>query len=416
MKQRSPTSIVVLSGAHLSRNPRVHKEASALSRAGYEVEVLGACINADFVDQDIEIAASSSYTYTSVVDLARSDLLAGLGRRGARLIERTAVAALRSFSSNNPWLLGQTAVALTRASRTRRADLFIAHNESGMVCGHTLLREGRRVAVDMEDWYSEDLLPEARKIRPIKMLQRLEQELLTHGMGATCTSGAMSQALAKAYGCSPPTPVYNAFDWIERIELDGLRKDRGGGESPTIHWFSQTVGPGRGLEDLFAALPHVINPVEVHLRGTPVRGFDSWITSVLDPTSRARVRIHPQVSPGELLSRICEHDIGFAGEMLFCRSRDLTITNKILHYLLGGLAVVASDTAGQREVERMAPGSVLLYPPNNPLALASRLDEFLGTPARLHNAKQAALRSAEALFCWERQEPAFLGVVKKALG
>jgi len=54
------------------------------------------------------------------------------------------------------------------------------------------------------------------------------------------------------------------------------------------------------------------------------------------------------VDGDDLLSRIAEHDIGFAGEMPHCRSRDLTVTNKILQYLLAGLAVVASGTAGQR--------------------------------------------------------------------
>jgi len=46
-----------------------------------------------------------------------------------------------------------------------------------------------------------------------------------------------------------------------------------------------------------------------------------------------------------LLSRIAEHDIGFAGEMKHCRSRDLTVTNKILQYLLAGIAVVAGNMA-----------------------------------------------------------------------
>ena len=414
--ERSAARIVVLSGAHISRNPRVHKEASALAQAGHDVEVLGAWTEANVAALDADMAQAAAYRYTPVLDLTRQGPLAALRRRGHRVVERAARAALESVGSANPWQLGRIAAALTRTASTRQADLFIAHLESGMAAGHQLLRAGRRVTVDMEDWYSEDLLPEARKMRPIALLQRLERDLLCRGAGATCPSRAMSRALAETYDCPPPVPVYNAFDWAERAALDGRREDRREGDRPTIHWFSQTVGPGRGLEDLFAALPHLKYPVDVHLRGTPVRGFDSWITSVLDPAWRTRVTLHAQVAPRELLSRICEHDIGFAGEMLFCSSRNLTITNKILQYLLGGLAVVASDTAGQREVAEMAPGAVLLYPPSTTVALASRLDELLGSSARLQDAKQAALRSAEAVFCWERQVPTFLAVVNKALG
>ena len=66
--------------------------------------------------------------------------------------------------------------------------------------------------------------------------------------------------------------------------------------------------------------------------------------------------------------------------MKFCRSRNLTVTNKILHYLLGGLAVIASDTAGHQEVARRAVGGVRIYPSGNPEALANELNSLLSNP------------------------------------
>ena len=94
----------------------------------------------------------------------------------------------------------------------------------------------------------------------------------------------------------------------------------------------------------------------------------------------------------------------------------MTVTNKILHYLLGGLAVVASDTAGQREVEGQADGAVLLYPSGNPQLLAERLNELLGKPDRLAAAKASALRAAEQTFCWERMIPRLVESVQRAVG
>ncbi len=60
--------------------------------------------------------------------------------------------------------------------------------------------------------------------------------------------------------------------------------------------------------------------------------------------------MHPLIPANELLSRVAEHDIGLALELRQPDSRNLTVTYKFLHYLLAGLAVVASDTAGQSEV------------------------------------------------------------------
>jgi glycosyltransferase involved in cell wall biosynthesis len=226
----------------------------------------------------------------------------------------------------------------------------------------------------------------------------------------------MSAALAGEFGCPQPTVVYNAFPWSDRESVDGLSKDRKDRSLPSIHWFSQTLGHGRGLEDLIAALPLLNHEAEIHLRGKPVSGFDNWLAHRVPEAWRGRIVVHALVSNTELLSRITEHDIGFAGETTLIRSRDLTVTNKILHYLLAGLAVVASETAGQREVAVQAPGGVFLYPSGDAPALAARLNTLLGSADALMRAKSAALAAAEETFCWERQEKALMESIHRALG
>jgi Glycosyl transferases group 1 len=121
------------------------------------------------------------------------------------------------------------------------------------------------------------------------------------------------------------------------------------------------------------------------------------------------VFVHPVVHNDELLSRIAEHDMGFAGERGHCRNNDLTVSNKILHFLLAGLAVVASDTAGHREVAEQAAGAVWLYPPGNAPALAACLNSLLRSSDRLERSKHVALAAAQKAFCWDRQEPALRG-------
>jgi glycosyltransferase involved in cell wall biosynthesis len=277
------------------------------------------------------------------------------------------------------------------------------------------MRDGRRAGVDMEDWYSQDLLAGARAQRPLGLLRRLESELLVKGAYATCPSRAMSQALVAAYGGKSPTVIYNAFPAAERTAIDGVRKDRRNTAVPSIYWFSQTLGPGRGLEDLIAALPLLDRDVEIHLRGRAAPGMNEWIRSQTPDRWHERVFLHPLVPNEELLSRLAEHDIGFAGEQKYCRSRDLTVTNKILHDLLGGLSVVASDTAGQREVAMQASGAVTLYEPGNPAALAQALRRLIDSPDGQARAKAASLQAAEQTFCWERQETVLLRHIQEAL-
>jgi glycosyltransferase involved in cell wall biosynthesis len=405
------TNIVILTGNHLCNNPRVVKEGVTLSNAGYTVTVIGAWFDRGLKAQDLEMQKSLPFSFKPAIDATNDALLWWRVRAGVKLgkiVHRYARVESRRQ-------LGYAYHGLRAASR-QPASLYIGHSELGMDAATNILRRGLPVGIDMEDWYSEDLLPEARKSRPLRLLRNLERELLTTCSHATCTSRAMSEALAREFGCPQPTVIYNAFPWSDRESIDGLCKDRRNRSVPSIHWFSQTIGAGRGLDDLIAALPLLRHEAEIHLRGKLARGFEDWLAHRVSESWRGRIVVHSPVTNADLLSRIAEHDIGFAGETALTRSRDLTVTNKILYYLLGGLAVVASDTAGQREVARQAPAGVLLYRSGDASDLAARLNSLLGSPDALRHTRVAALAAAKETFCWERQEKALLESISRALG
>jgi len=404
-------NIVILTGNHLCNNPRVIKEGTTLANAGYTVTVIGAWFDADLKARDLEMQGSLPFSFKPAIDSTENVPL----RLRLRLSAKIGSIAYRLLRFENRSQLGYAYGGLRAASR-QPASLYIAHSEPAMAVATDVVEDGCTVGIDMEDWFSEDLPLEARKYRPVRLLRNLERKLLTLGAYSACPSRAMSEALAKEFRCPQPTIIYNAFRWSDRESIDGLFKDRRDRRLPSIHWFSQTLGHGRGLEDLIAALPLLEHEAEIHLRGKPVSGFDSWLAQRLPEVWRGRIMVHAMVSNASLLSRITEHDIGFAGETPLIRSRDLTVTNKILYYLLAGLAVVASDTAGQREVAVQAQGGVFLYPSSDAPALAARLNTLLGSAETLRRAKSAALAAAERTFCWERQEKALLESIHRALG
>ena len=407
--------IAIVTGAALSLNPRTAKEAASLARAGYDVVVHGASPDPLTLERDRAFAQSRGFAYESVAGHLSED---GVARREVlwrRLRGRVGHDAFRLLGLENRWQLGYYGSELLRRARSSTADYFIVHLEQSMWVGDRLIRSGERVGVDIEDWFSEDLLPEARRKRPVDLLRTLERRLLQQAAHASCPSRTMSAALATQYGCAAPNVIYNSFPWSDRNALDGATKDRRDRSIPSLHWYSQTLGVGRGLEDLLEALLHVRSAMEIHLRGQPAAGFTDWLARRVPERWRERVFLHPVVSHDELLSRIAEHDIGFAGEMKYCRNKDLTVSNKMLHYLLAGLAVVASDTSGQQEVAREAPDAVFLYPSGNPAALAERLNALLTSHDLLRKAKAAATEAAKRTFCWERQEGTLLDAVARAL-
>ena len=403
--------IGIVTGAHLCRNPRVVKEASALHEAGHRVTVLGPAMDERLRELDQALVRDGGFEHRVVVDIRPGSP----SRTRHRMVRKLAIEAGARWGWERPEALGYGVRATLAAARELGADLTIGHQEVGAWVACALMDEERAVGADIEDWYSEDLLPEARIGRPVELLRRCEAELVRRGRHVTTTSEALAGALAEAYGGPPPTPIYNAFPWAERAGLDEVARDRTDRSHPSLHWVSQTIGPGRGLETLCEALRSVARPVALHLRGRVDEADLRWLQRLFPDERGHQLFVHDLVPPQALLGRIAEHDIGLALEDDNPPSRNLTVTNKILHYLVAGLAVIATDTAGQAEVAAHAPNAVRLCRGGDAEAMAAQISSLVGKPGLLERAKAAALEAAQERFNWEQQAQVLVASVEAAL-
>ena len=102
-------------------------------------------------------------------------------------------------------------------------------------------------------------------------------------------------------------------------------------------------------------------------------------------------------------------------EIPYCKNKDFTASNKIFEYLRCGLATIATKTSGQAEVLAECPGAGWLVPPEDPDALAQRLQSCVGTPQSLARAKDEALSAASSIWDWERYERILVKAVEAAL-
>jgi glycosyltransferase involved in cell wall biosynthesis len=271
------------------------------------------------------------------------------------------------------------------------------------------LAGGRRVAADFEDWHSEDLLPDDRRLRPLGMLRQVEQALLRGAAYVSTTSEAMAAALWARHGGVRPEVITNAFP----LQADPRRGPPGA--PAALLWFSQTVGPGRGLESFLEAWARSAVPSRLTLLGELRPGYAERLSRRLPARLGARMEFLPFAPPASLPSAIARHDVGLALEDPSIASRNLTITNKILQYLNAGLAIAASDTAGQREVLARRPEAGVILPLHDPARAAADLDRMLGDPHALALRQSAARKLAEERYCWEREAARLLGLVERAL-
>jgi glycosyltransferase involved in cell wall biosynthesis len=395
--------ICILTHSHLCRNPRVVKEARTLSRAGYSVVILTSFTDAAMLEEDIRLIAGYDIILKGVINMIPGKA-SKFYRLKERIKRRLAGELIARFGCETAYALGYDYGANFRAAIREKADLYTCHQEISTVIGCKLLQKGFKVAFDFEDWYSHDLLPGANRTRPLKLLAKYEKFALINSPLVYTTSQSMAMALADFAGSATPKVLHNVFPLADRKILDGKFKDRMDLKRTSIHWYSQTIGPGRGLEFLVDALKDADKPVDLHLRGNLFGEFGAELRKAFPDNKGHRLYFHTLVPHDELLSRIAEHDIGLATEEYSPNSRNLTITNKILQYLQAGIAVIASDTAGQKEVATMAPAAVSLYKNKDKDSFISALNQYLEKPEKLKHAKASALKQAEETFCWEKQE------------
>ena len=191
--------IVLLSGNHICHNPRVVKEADALVDLGIGVQVVGGATSKALKEKDRKVFAGRKWSYEYAYDLTKG----GPGSLAMKLQRKAGELAFRGIGWANSWQISYGTGKLLAAARKKEADLTIAHWDPALPAAVRLLREGRQVGVDMEDWFSGDVREADQRRRPVALLQRLEKRLLCGGRHSTCTSEAMADALVEAYGCRP---------------------------------------------------------------------------------------------------------------------------------------------------------------------------------------------------------------------
>jgi glycosyltransferase involved in cell wall biosynthesis len=392
----SQKKIVIVSQSHLCRNPRVFKEAVALSRCGYSVTVLNAIYSEDLLAEDLSMLKQTGIDYRHYSDL-RTHSYTTLKDR---LVKKIFTLVLRFFGIENTYCLGYGIRRLKHLCRAAGADVFIMHQELATVIGSGMTRR-YRVMFDIEDWYSEDLLPEARKSRPLKLLKKAEMTALRESAGCMTTSHAMAAALAEAYPMSKrPQVIYNSFSTNAK-PMPAAKEHQG---PIRLYWFSQTIGPGRGLEFFIAGLGKSAANWELTLRGSIDPAYQAKLQRQV--SAKDQLIILPLQKNSDILSGMAAYDLGLALEPGSPPNKDLTVSNKFFHYMAAGLPVIASRTKGHAEIGLKHPGFIFMYGQDRLDELVAILDGIAQSHAgaRLRKLSAAVLNSYRSQYRWEIEE------------
>ncbi len=411
MGQSIARHICLVTPGHLSTNPRLVKEADALSAAGYEVSIVAARFIpwADAADSEFTVrpwrvkkvafgplAGRPSYIAQSLMRRLYHLAWKGLG-----------LWADRAFHPVVP--------ALTRAACSTQADLYIAHNLAALPAAyHAAKKHGAKLGFDAEDFHSGEMNDTPENAHRLRLTREIEQHYLPRCNYLTAASPGIATAYAAACRVPLPTVILNVFPLAGAPVAPS---DHGLAQpSPSLYWFSQTIGPDRGLETVVEAIARSQSRPCLFLRGNPSLGYQQALTELAEQLGAGdRLRFLAPAQPGEMVSLAAEYDLGLATEVSTTVNRDICLTNKLFTYLLAGLPTLASATAAQYELAADLPDAVFVYPQQDARVLAEKMDELLLSPFRLASARRAAWQRGHRQFNWDLEKCTFLKLIESAL-
>jgi glycosyltransferase involved in cell wall biosynthesis len=404
--------ICLIGVANPSNNPRLLREADLLSQQ-HEVRVVCQGSSRAAAEADARLLARGSWRLQRL-DHPRTDWLPSDAGR-PRWLRSVLIRGRRRLAEEAFHFIKATKLAeysvctsypeLRRLAVAEPADWFIAHTQPALSAAAAAARRwNARLGFDCEDLLTEtgDKFCAANRL--------IEQKYLRQCDYITATSNAMAEHVASTYHIKPPVVLYNVFPLAL---AQGVRppSQRPAHWKLRLHWVSQTIGPDRGLQDAFKACAGLADQVEIHLRG---RLSEVHRAVLLGEAERWGVagclHFHPRIDPDKLIASIAQYDVGLALERPQNRNYSLTVTNKIFSYMLAGLAVVATEIPGQREVLSEVPGAGVLYPAGDAKSLRDALEVWIRDGRKLHHAQQVAWDAARTKYCWDIEQRKFLAL------
>jgi glycosyltransferase involved in cell wall biosynthesis len=407
--------ICLLTPGHLSTNPRLVKEADALAEAGHDVTVIAASYSPWATEAD-RVFADRQWRRGRTVHFGP---YAPLRTRWVQLLRHYTARLVSPSHTLNSTLaraaFHPVASELVAAAREVKADLYIAHYIAALPAAALAARHHQvRYAFDAEDFHPCDApdTPEHESQR--KLVRALEERYLRGCAYITAASSGIADAYAQTYGIPRPAVVLNVFP---RGNGPPSATARGSAEpAPSIYWFSQTIGAGRGLDCAVSAIGYSRSRPHLFLRGTPAAGIvDSLYRLARQANVADHVHVLPPALPTDMERLAAAYDVGFSGEPGFCRNNELALGNKVFSYLLAGLPVIASAIPAHVDIARELKSAMRLYAIQNAHALAEAYDELLLDPDKLASARSAAYAAAARRFNWDVEKAVLCEQVARAL-
>ena len=384
--------IAIVTTKQPGTNPRMRKNADALSAAGHDVHVYYA-YNAAWADEtDRAVFGQVSWHHRRIGGHPTEE---GWAYTLGRIRRKWASLTGNLRASFNPHLSHY----LSQLHKLQ-PDLVIGHNPGAL----PILSEWNRhspVLFDAEDDHPGEFESDTRKSQQVEQLEQVELRELTH---ITAASPLIGEEYHRRFPHLQVTPIDNAFEQSIQPKFQPLEE-----EPLKMVWFSQVVGLDRGIQEFLQALRPLAN---LHIHLTLIGLAEDSIQEQLHDAIQSphhTISFEPPVPEKQLLERLGQHHIGLALETGTTRNRQLCRTNKLFCYPLAGCLTLASNTRSQAHfMDEHSNAGVVFESDQHLIQLIRGWADQLGA---LNQRREAAWQLGRDTLNWETESDKLVALV-----
>lgn len=407
--------ICLITPGHVSSTPRIVKEAEALAEAGYDVRLVASSHYPPVEPLDEAVLARANWQTTRV--RTHAGLRTAMNQLRRRWLRRFRPAAGQLTMQQALRLHYPGLAQLVDAAVATEADFFHGHCVAGLAAAAQAAgQRGVPYGFDAEDFHEAETVEVERDPFEGAIIRRVLGAYLPGASLLTAAAPLIADEFARRHGVQMQV-ILNVFPRRDAPAAAVVRPPVSAADPLRLYWFSQTIGPGRGIEQMLAVVGKMKLPVELHLRGFAPEQNVAQLQAVAAKTGATeRLKFLPPGKPDDMVRLAADADLGLSIEETVPLNRDLCLTNKIFVYLLAGIPQLMSRTSAQTAMARELGEAALLADIRDADGAARLLDEFFADATRVQKARRTAWELATNRYCWEVEKRSWLAAVEHAVG
>ena len=301
--------------------------------------------------------------------------------------------------------LAEQTWATTAALIRERADVYHAHDANALLQAYLAARINRAALVyDAHELWSGGIARKWTARLRLAVMQRVEGTLVRRAQGVITVNESVAQELRRLYGISPVV-LMNCQEYRPVERNDVLREELHIPPEQRIVIYPGILAPGRGLEHLIRAAPHLDRAVVVLMGKDRLNGRLQSLVSQMG--LEERILFRAPVPSDEVPRYVASADLGVIPTQDVDLSYHYGAGNKLFHYLMAAIPAAVSDQPEKRRIVETY-GVGVVFDEADPRSIAQAINDLLADRERYEQMCRNARRAAREELNWGVEEQKLL--------